>query len=257
MTALNQILQNGIGTTGNRINVPAKQYRCDTCRDTGWVTVVKDGYEYARPCECVNRRKAEAALKASGIAVAFQDKSLENYRPKNEEQVNALMRAKKYVEVFGQYKMHMNFMLMGQNGAGKTHLAIGIANALIEKNVLVRFVTFHDLIDAFANAKREKDLYKVIKEYEEAELLVIDDIFRTTIREWNGKKSPLMTHIDAMFRIIDHRYNNKKGLVITCEKSTKELIKMDRAIGGRIIECARGNVIHFTDPNLDHRLHGE
>jgi DNA replication protein DnaC len=256
MTAMEQIMQDGIGAN-TRTKSPAKQYQCEKCHDTGWMTILEDGHEFARRCECRKRRKAEEALKASGIAIAFRDKSLGNYRPKNATQADALNRAEKFVEIFGQYRMHMNFLLMGQNGAGKTHLAIGIANALIKKNVLVRYVTFYDLLDAFSNAKKERDLDKVVQQYQKAELLVIDDIFRTTIREWNGKKNPLMSHIDSMFRIINYRYENIKGTIITCERTTDELLKMDQAIGGRLVECARGNIIDFKDPMLDHRIHGQ
>ena len=261
MTALNQILQSGIGTISNQGAMqrkPQTQYKCQLCHDSGYQIVTKDdGREVCRPCECMKQKKAISALKHSGIAEAFQDRTLDNYIPKNEVQLDALNRSKRFVEIFGEYKnMHLNFMLMGQNGAGKTHLSIAIANALIKKNVLVRYVTFHDLLAAFANAKKEKDLYKVINQYKDADLLVIDDIFRTTIREWNGQKSPLMSHIDTMFQIIDYRYFKKKGIVVTCEKTIEELRNMDRAITGRLVEYARGNIVEFKDPKLDHRFYG-
>ena len=261
MTALNQILQDGIGTNSNQGTIQRTaqtQYKCPYCHDSGWKIVTKDdGREVCRPCECLKRKKAINALKDSGIAEVFQDRTLDNYIPKNKVQSDALNRSKQFVEIFGKYDMHMNFILMGQNGAGKTHLSIGIANALIKKNVLVRYVTFQDLLATFANAKKEKDLYKVINQYKDAELLVIDDIFRTTIREWNGQKNPLMSHIDAMFQIIDYRYFKKKGIVVTCEKTIEELSNMDRAITGRLVEYARGNIIEFKDPKLDHRFYGQ
>ena len=261
MTALNRILQDGIGTNSNQGAMQRKaqtQYKCPYCNDSGWKIVTKnDGREVCKPCECLKRKKAINALNDSGIAEAFQDRTLDNYIPKNEVQAGALSRSKRFVEIFGKYdNMHMNFMLMGQNGAGKTHLSVGIANALIKKNVLVRYVTFHDLLTAFSNAKKEKDLHKVINQYKDADLLVIDDIFRTTIREWNGQKNPLMSHIDSMFQIIDYRYFKKKGIVVTCEKTVEELSNMDRAITGRLVEYARGNIIEFKDPKLDHRFYG-
>ena len=261
MTALNQILQNGIGTNSNQSAMQRNaqsQYKCPLCHDSGWKIVINDnGREVCRSCECLKQKKAISALKASGIAEAFQDRTLDNYTPKNKVQADALSRSKRFVEIFGKYdNMHMNFMLMGQNGAGKTHLSVGIANALIKKNVLVRYVTFQDLLAAFANAKKEKDLYKLINQYKDAELLVIDDIFRTTIREWNGQKNPLMSHIDAMFQIIEYRYFKKKGIVVTCEKTVDEIREMDPAITGRLVEFARGNIVEFKDPKLDHRFYG-
>ena len=65
-----------------------------------------------------------------------------------------------------------------------------------------------------------------------------------------------MSHIDAMFQIIDHRYARKKGMIVTCEKTVDDLKKMDQAITGRLVEKARGNIIQFKDSKLDHRFYG-
>jgi len=257
MTALNQILDSRIGMTGSGIRTPVKSYRCEKCHDSGWIPVMKDGREYARKCDCVKRRQAEKALLESGISEAFRDKTLDNYEPKSEKQREALEKARKYVEIFGEYSMHMNFMLLGQNGSGKTHLAVAIGNALIEKNVLVRFVTFQDLLDQLAKSRtQKKETYSVIDKYRDAELLIIDDIFRTTIREWNGSTNVIMSHVDAIFRILDYRYFNKKATLITGEKTVMEMMNMDRAITGRLVETARGSIVEFNDPKLDHRFHG-
>ena len=257
MTALNQILDSRIGTTGSVIKAPPKSYRCEKCHDSGWLTVVKEGHEYARRCDCFKRRRAEKALQESGISEAFRNKTLENYVPKSEKQREALDKARKYVEIFGQYSMHMNFILLGQNGAGKTHLAVAMGNALIEKNVLVRFVTFQDLLDQLSKSRNQKkETYSVIDKYRDAELLIIDDIFRTTIREWNGSKNVMVSHVDAIFRILDYRYFNKKATLITGEKTVLEMMEMDRAITGRLVEKARGSIVEFKDPKLDHRFNG-
>jgi DNA replication protein DnaC len=218
-----------------------------------------DGREACKRCECFKRHKAVRALKASGIAGAFQNRTLDNYIPKTPVQADALKRAKRFVEVWGKYDdKHMNFLLLGQNGAGKTHLSIGIANELIKKNVLVRYVTFHELMDTFAKAKgRDKQIDTLVEQYKNADLLVIDDVFRTTIREWNGSKSLLMSHIDAMFRIIDYRYFQEKGMVITSELTGDGLLDLDQAIAGRLLEYARGNIVEFKDPKLDYRIYGE
>ncbi|BES63678.1 ATP-binding protein [Gottschalkiaceae bacterium SANA] len=259
MQGLNQILVSEIGINSRRRSKP-KQYNCSICKDTGWVNVIgADGREACRRCECFKRQKAVRALKASGIAGAFQNRTLDNYIPKTPVQADALKRAKRFVEVWGKYDdMHMNFLLLGQNGAGKTHLSIGIANELIKKNVLVRYVTFHELMDIFAKAKgRDKQIHTLIDQYKKADLLVIDDVFRTTIREWNGSKSLLMSHIDAMFRIIDYRYFQEKGMVITSELTGDGLLDLDQAITGRLLEYARGNIVEFKDSKLDHRIYGE
>ena len=60
-----------------------------------------------------------------------------------------------------------------------------------------------------------------------------------------------------MYEIVNYRYMNQLPMIISTEKSLKELIQFDEAIGSRIIEMSREHVVVFKDKSLNYRLKQE
>lgn len=74
-------------------------------------------------------------------------------------------------------KRNENIILLGQSGVGKTHLAIALAYAAVQKRIKVRFMTASDLIIQMAKAKKEKRYDSFLRQAVMAPaLLVIDEI---------------------------------------------------------------------------------
>ena len=74
-------------------------------------------------------------------------------------------------------KRKENIVLLGQSGVGKTHLAIALAYAAVQKRIKARFITASDLIMQMSNAKKEKRYDAFIRQAVMAPaLLVIDEI---------------------------------------------------------------------------------
>ena len=74
-------------------------------------------------------------------------------------------------------KRKENIILLGQSGVGKTHLAIALAYAAVQKRIKARFITASDLIIQMSLAKKEKRYDSFIKQAIMApSLLVIDEI---------------------------------------------------------------------------------
>ena len=70
-----------------------------------------------------------------------------------------------------------NIILLGQSGVGKTHLAIALAYATVQKRIKARFITASDLIIQMSHAKKEKRYDAFIRQAILAPaLLVIDEI---------------------------------------------------------------------------------
>ena len=70
-----------------------------------------------------------------------------------------------------------NIILLGQSGVGKTHLAIALAYAAVQKRIKARFMTASDLIIQMAKAKKEKRYDAFLRQTVMAPaLLVIDEI---------------------------------------------------------------------------------
>ena len=74
-------------------------------------------------------------------------------------------------------KRNENIILLGQSGVGKTHLAIALAYACVQKRLKARFITASDLIMQMSNAKKEKRYDAFIRQaIMTPSLLVIDEI---------------------------------------------------------------------------------
>lgn len=113
--------------------------------------------------------------------------------------------------------------LTGPVGTGKTHLA---AAALVRRlDILARldtcvasafFVTFDDLVrrlqGTFKSDSTSEDA--MLREYIDAELLVIDDI---------GVKTPTSYATGVLFALVNGRYESRRPTIITTNKTLAEL----------------------------------
>lgn len=48
-----------------------------------------------------------------------------------------------------------------------------------------------------------------------------------------------------IYKVINTRYLKGKPMIISTEKSIKEILMFDEAVGSRIVEMAQGNIITF------------
>ena len=73
--------------------------------------------------------KMQRTFNRSGIRPLHQNCSFENYRVECEGQMNALSKARQYVEEFDGNIA--SFIFSGKPGTGKNHLAAAICNELL------------------------------------------------------------------------------------------------------------------------------
>ena len=64
-----------------------------------------------------------------------------------------------------------------------------------------------------------------------------------------------MTEINILYELVNYRYMNNKPMVISTEKLPDELLNFDEAVGSRILEMCRGNIILFDGKELNYRLY--
>lgn len=226
---------------------------CEKCRGNGFILFHDEkGRDFARPCECRERVIAENRLKASGISESFQKKTFETFNPKNEILSNAKNKAIDYVNRFDAIE-HTNTnsaLFLGQVGCGKTHLSMAIANKLLkEKNVGVVYMPYRETMTLLKQLAMD-DKYKYEEEMQRlinARVLVIDDLFKGSTTE---------ADINYMFQIINTRYLNNKPFICSSEKDHMAILKIDEAIGSRLIEQAKGHTVLFKESReLNYRLH--
>lgn len=224
---------------------------CEKCNGDGFVLIVKDGREYARPCECREVTLAENRLNASGISDGFRKKRFDNFDPKEIEILKrALEKSKHYCSEFKNIeKTNRNSALfLGQVGCGKTHLSMAIANELLDAGIGVVYMPYRETMTILKQLQisekyeYEKEMHRLVN----ARVLIIDDLFKGSVKE---------ADINFMFQIVNTRYLNSKPFICSSEKTHLELLDIDEAIGSRLIEQAKGHTVLFNkDIKLNHRL---
>lgn len=213
----------------------------------------------AKPCGCLEAKKGRAILEKCGIAEAFKDKTFENYMPLNSETEKLKNIAVRYVREFDENsKNAVSIGFFGQSGVGKTHLAIAIANELMRRNIAVRYMPYIEKITELKNLNRSSDTAEnftnMMNDYRNVKVLMIDDLFKSA-RTYSGEVNG--NDVRIMMDIINYR--NLKGLatVFSGECTPFELVKVDEALGSRIIKmCGENIAVIEKDVRLNYRLRG-
>ena len=189
--------------------------------------------------ESRKQKRIEALIEASGLSARNRRQTFERWEPKEERmrQIKQLVEAYKDLAIRGELEKNdgLNSLFMhGTCGAGKTHLACAVANAMIEAEKPVLLTTFGDLVQeiksTFIKGSKisEKD---IIEKYRRAPMLIIDDL---------GKEKPTDWSASILFSILNHRYSDMKPTIITSNFAPEETINRiapaeDDALCGRSI----------------------
>lgn len=223
-------------------------YKCNECRDMLFI-IQEDGN--AKECKCRKQRIAEEKLKASGVSDEFREKRFENYDYEvSVKTMEAFLKAKNYSKVFDSIRVARknSIMFMGAVGSGKTHLAMAIANTLLDNSIGVIYMPYRNSITILKQSITDEENYqREINLYKNAEVLLIDDLFKGRYTE---------SDINIMYEILDYRYFKNLPVIITTEKTLDELIDVDEAIGSRLYEMSKGNVITLEGSKLNYRMYG-
>ncbi len=205
-----------------------KVMHCDLCSDTGLRLDKVDGVVVSTRCKCHNKRLILIALYKSGFYDEETGESvLDTMRFDNFDRDQDFQRA--------MYDLCQRFInqtesrflaLMGQSGAGKTHLATAVCGHYINKGADTIYTTFKKLMIEMKDKVTDDAAYgEVLRKYGGASLLYIDDFM---------KSAPTKADIDHSFELINLRVVSGKITIITSERSLDEIIGIDEALGGRV-----------------------
>ena len=81
-----------------------------------------------------------------------------------------------------------------------------------------------------------KELSTALEKYINPRVLFLDDFL---------KGEPTQADRKYIYKVINTRYLKGKPMIISTEKSIKEILMFDEAVGSRIVEMAQGNIITF------------
>jgi len=220
--------------------MPLQPGSCATCGGSGFVVRRVDGYDRATSCTCRQQNQNGRHLRATGIPPRFRHCRLDNYEEHHSSQLEALKRAQDFVRGYPP-ELPAGLLFSGPCGVGKTHLAVGILNSLVEeKGVQCLFVDFRDLLKRIQetyNPSNRLSASQVTQPILQAELLVLDDLGAAKMTDWVR---------DILGHIISQRYNQELITLFTTHFS-------DAASGGPEEDTASdgARMLRKTEPLAD------
>ncbi len=228
-----------------------KQYKCPVCKDKGWIECTDElGREYVKDCECALMEKTMRLMRLSGLSEEFLQKDFSDYDTRGNEQLkNAKDKAMLYCENFKEIEStrYNSILFAGQVGSGKTHLGTAICKRLLNDGIPVMYMAYRNAVTKIKQHITDESSYRAeISRYASARVLYIDDLLK-------GKTTE--SDINILYEIVNYRYMNNMPIIISTEKTPNDLLVFDEAIGSRLIEMCRGNIIRLQGKELNYRLY--
>lgn len=202
---------------------------CPLCKNRGYTTEIQGNYLISVECPCMETRRSIKQIERSGMKGLLENHTFANF--KTAESWQAQMK-KKALSFLGN-ESGAWFAALGSVGAGKTHICTAICGELLKRGCGVRYMLWRDestKIKAVVNDAKEYG--KLLDPYKTAQVLYIDDLFKTKRGE-----EIRAADINLAFELLNYRYCDKRLVtIISSEKTMDELMNIDEAIGSRIYE---------------------
>ena len=249
MKQLADIIRDAAASVGPNVSadaIPAEDYECAHCRD-GMFVLRKTGELV--PCPLcwpteTDEQRVHRLRRGSGLdRPAFRARSFANYRtPKKpvpkypREVIDSMVEALRAAHRFAS-QPEGYLVLLGDNGCGKTHLAVAAGNHRLENGHPVMFVVVPDLLDDLRAGYGEEGGGSFDARFERirsAPFLVLDDFGAFRATEWA---------LEKLFQLIDHRATERLPTIVTSDMSEAMLMSLYRRIAVRILDPSAGRVI--------------
>lgn len=187
---------------------------CKICGGIGWKIVERGGLSGAERCECSLASRAAANRENSRIPPKYQHASLDNFViPQDNAHArqflgSAVMQVRSFLREYPHVEKP-GLLLVGENGTGKTHLAVAVLRALLDKGYEGVFFDYPSLLDRITKSfdvASGASLRESYREALDAPVLLLDELGAHRMTEFVE---------DTITGIITDRCNNGKTLIAT------------------------------------------
>lgn len=216
-------------------------YECNLCKNRGYVfkVVEHEGGSYSHvcaDCKCAEIRRSIMRMKRSGLKDIIKDYTFDKFETSEPWQKTMKAAAVEYAR-----KREGWFYLGGQSGCGKTHLCTAVCREFLLDGKQVVYMMWRDDIAKIKSLAMDPDeRQRTVDQFKKAEVLYVDDLFKTGRNPDGYEPKPTAADINTAFEILNYRYNNPSLLtVISSELNEDELLDIDEAVGGRIFERSK------------------
>jgi DNA replication protein DnaC len=188
---------------------------CPLCEGSGLKIVQRpDGSRVARDCECRLERRAARMIARAKVPKRYEHCSLESYETDFPSATRSLkhahLAARRFVESYPLETRGTGLLLTGSIGVGKTHLAVGILQALVqERGATGLFYDYRELLKQVQNSYNRQvnaTELEILAPVFEAEVLVLDELGASKPTDWVW---------DTVAHILNTRYNDRRTTIIT------------------------------------------
>lgn len=233
------------------------EYACKICKDSKVIEYFVENEMYSQPisyykdCECVTLNRYKELYEKSGLTQALNNMTFKNYTTDGKPEIIAKCK-EAAINYCKEFDGKQSISIIGQVGAGKTHLCTAICSYLMKyKSKPVLYMQYRDSLTELKQMLKardsEEDYNLLMNRFKNAPVLYIDDLYKGA--DQNN------SDLRIMFEIINYRYNNSKPIIVSSEFSAKKLLEIDEAIGSRIFEMSKGYRIEIPQQlELNHRL---
>ena len=225
-------------------------YRCNACRDTGYV-----GEPVHEMCACLKRAVMNRLYQAEGLQglerenfaafdeSIFPDEPIEGRKTSQRAFIRKCRQfCEEYADTFasGEGK---GLLLCGRSGLGKTFLMNCVAQRVLERGFSVVVISAYKLIEAMRRYQFGEDGAEQVQDMLACDLLCIDDL---------GSEPMLRgVTVSSLYHIINERRNANRSTVITTNLDSDLLYeKYDDRIAARLTDPSRMKVIPFVGTDV-------
>jgi DNA replication protein DnaC len=228
-----------LGAVGLPENHLTLRYRCELCRDTGYV-----GAPRRTPCICMQKKLLAQARATSQID---ERETFETFNPaiyptdaQRRQMLTAKRIAEQYADSFPQTPRH-NLLLLGSSGLGKTFLINSIAARVLLRGFPLRKITAYTMFEQLlAGIRQNAD---GAAPFLTVPLLLIDDL----------GTEPMMQNItmEYLFTILNERRNGELHTVIASNLSIDKLQdRYGERVFSRLVNVDDTHQLQLTGENL-------
>lgn len=206
---------------------------CDECQDERKRAEEAEWQAMKRKSEIdAARLVRDRRASQSGIPLRFRDSSFASYRADQPAQAKKLAQCREYAEGFAENaRSGPSLILCGTTGTGKTHLALAIANVVLDTHYVVYSTAIKALRSVKAtyskgSTQTEQD---AINHFVRPDLLILDEV---------GVQYGSDAEHNILFEIINERYEAMKPTILISNLNLEELREL---LGDRVIDRLKEN----------------
>lgn len=214
-------------------------YDCPECKNKGFIAVPAQNdrgtwYDLNTYCKCNKIRKTIRRLARSGLKNIINEYTFDRYEVSTPWQKAIKDAAIK----FTQDEEHNWFFIGGASGCGKTHICTAIAGFYLKQGKEVKYMLWRDDTVKLKASVTDCVAYeKMMHGFKSAEVLYIDDLFKTGRTADGQPQRPTQADINIAFELLNYRYNNPAQVtILSSECRATDILDIDEAVGGRIVE---------------------